>query len=151
MTNKPFGSIQDTSQLSIKWLLLLMVVAYAFSMIVRLIWVFQFQDTSSFHWQDQLMINTNDGYYFASAAQHLLEGSLAHNPQIPTALSSYPGIIYITTLLTTLLPASLNTVILYMPAFISSLVVIPIILIGRLFSMTQVGFFAALLGSIGWS
>ncbi|MEN8147891.1 MAG: STT3 domain-containing protein [Campylobacterota bacterium] len=128
-----------------------MLLAYVFSITVRLIWVFQFQDNPNFHWQDQLMINTNDGYYFASAAQHLLEGSLAYNPQIPVALSAYPGIVYITEFLTRVLPVSLNTVILYMPAFISSLVVIPLILIGRLFNLTQIGFFAALLGSIAWS
>lgn len=128
-----------------------MIIAYAFSIAVRLIWVVQFQDNPSFQWQDQLMINTNDGYYFASAAQHVLEGWHDHNPQIPGALASYPGIVYITVFLTTVLPFSLNTVILYMPVFISSLVVIPVILIGRLFNMTQIGFFAALLGSIGWS
>ena len=151
MINKTFEPTQDISQLSIKWLLLLMVIAYTFSIAVRLIWVVQFQDNPSFQWQDQLMINTNDGYYFASAAQHVLEGLHTYNPQIPGALASYPGIVYITAFLSTILPTSLNTVILYMPAFISSLVVIPIILIGRLFNMTQVGFFAALLGSIGWS
>lgn len=151
MNNRHLESTHETSPLSIKWLLALMAIAYIFSVAVRLIWIFQFQDTSSFFWQDQLMINTNDGYYFASAAQHLLEGTLSHNPQIPVAIASYPGMIYLTTFFTTFLPASLNTVILYMPAVISSLVVIPIILIGRLFNMTQVGFFAALLGSIGWS
>ena len=38
-----------------------------------------------------------------------------------------------------------------MPAIISSLVVIPIILIARLYKQTLWGFFAALLGSIAWS
>jgi len=38
-----------------------------------------------------------------------------------------------------------------MPAVISSLVVIPIILIARLYKQTLWGFFAALLGSIAWS
>ena len=38
-----------------------------------------------------------------------------------------------------------------MPAIISSLVVIPIILIARLYNQTLWGFFAALLGSIAWS
>ena len=50
-----------------------------------------------------------------------------------------------------LLPFSLDTVILYMPAFVSSLVVIPIILLGRLYSMTAVGFLSALLASVTWS
>jgi len=45
----------------------------------------------------------------------------------------------------------LDTIILYMPAVISSFVVIPIILITRLYHVTLFGFFAALIGSIAWS
>ena len=48
-------------------------------------------------------------------------------------------------------PFSLETVILYLPSVISSLVVIPIILIARLYNQSIWGFFAALLGSIAWS
>lgn len=44
-----------------------------------------------------------------------------------------------------------ETVILYMPAVISSLVVVPTILIARLYGQSLWGFFAALLGSIAWS
>jgi dolichyl-diphosphooligosaccharide--protein glycosyltransferase/undecaprenyl-diphosphooligosaccharide--protein glycosyltransferase len=40
---------------------------------------------------------------------------------------------------------------LYMPAAIAGLVVIPVILIGRLFNFTFVGFLAALIGSVAWS
>ncbi len=133
------------------YLALFISVAYIFSIAIRMIWVFQFQDNPSFIWNDQLMINTNDGYYFASAAQYLLENMHLANPQIPVAISNYPGVIYATVYATKLLPFSLETVILYIPAVISSLVVIPIILTARLFKMPLLGFFAALLGSIAWS
>lgn len=145
--------LSDSQQFSVTrlQLFLLIVVAYSFSFFIRMIWVFQFQDTTPFFWNDQLMINTNDGYYFASAAQHLLDGWHTDNSRIPGALASYPGLVYITVFLTTILPFSLETVILYMPAVMSSLVVIPIILITRLYKQEIWGFLAALLGSIAWS
>ncbi len=128
---------------------MLVAIAYLFSFAVRMIWVFQFQDNPQFIWNGQLMINTNDGYFFASGAQKWLEGTLQYNPQTPGLF--YTAAVTFTALAAKYLPFSLDTVTLYMPAVISSLVVVPIILIGRLFGMTAVGFFAALLGSIAWS
>ncbi|MGB6019590.1 MAG: STT3 domain-containing protein [Sulfurimonadaceae bacterium] len=138
-----------TNTATTKHIFLLIAFAYLFSFALRMIWVFQFQDNPQFTWNDQLMINTNDGYFFASGAQKWLEGTLQYNPQ--TAGLFYTAAITISAFATKYLPFSLDTVILYMPAVISSLVVVPIILIGRLFGMTAVGFFAALLGSIAWS
>ena len=136
---------------SVRHSLLFIAIAYVFSMLVRMIWVYQFQDNAAFYWNGELMINTNDGYYFASAAQNLLFGMHANNPQIPVAINSYPGVIYTSVLLAKVFPISLETIILYMPAFISSLVVVPIILISRLFKMQIFGFLSALIGSIAWS
>lgn len=138
-------------ELGYKELGLLILIAYAFSFIVRMIWVFQFQDNPNFIWNDQLMINTNDGYFFASAVEYLLNGSHADNPRVHIAIDSYPGMVYATYFLTKYTPFSLETVILYLPAVISSLVVIPLVLTGKLIKLPWVGFFAALLGSIVWS
>ncbi len=147
-----FDHIEDESYFdSLKYTAIFIFFAYAFSFLIRMIWVYQFKDVSSFYWNDELMINTNDGYYFASAVQYLLYGMHEHNPQIQIALDSYPGVIYTTAFFAKILPVSLETVLLYMPAFISSLVVIPIILISRLFNMQFFGFLSALIGSIAWS
>ena len=127
----------------------LMLLAYLFSFAIRMIWVYQFQDNPSFMWNGQLMINTNDGYFFASGAQKELMGLHADNPRV-FGMWDY-GAIFFTTLFTKITPFSLETVTLYMPAIISSLVVIPIILISRLYKQTLWGFLAALLGSIAWS
>jgi len=135
--------------ISTKQMLGLMALAYAFSFLVRMIWVWQFKDTSSFYWNDQLMINTNDGYFFASGVQKALYGLHEANPRV-FGLFDY-GVIFFTSLLVKLTPMSLETAILYAPAIFSSLVVIPIILIARLYGKTWWGFFAALLGSITWS
>ena len=127
----------------------LMLLAYMFSFAIRLIWVFQFQDNPNFIWDNELMINTNDGYAFASGAQSKLFVTHLANPRIPD-IWTY-GIVFFTTLFTKITPFSLETVILYMSSVISSLVVIPMILIARLYKQTLWGFFAALLGSITWS
>lgn len=145
MSDNKFGL--DT--ISAKQMLGLMVLAYAFSFLIRMIWVWQFQDNMAYYWNDQLMINTNDGYFFAAGVQQTLEGMHASNPRVFGWLDY--GVIFFTTLLVKFTPMSLETVILYMPAIVSSLVVIPIILIARLYGQTLWGFFAALLGSIAWS
>jgi len=132
-----------------KYLFLLMLIAYAFSFAIRMIWVYQFQDNPNFYWNGELMINTNDGYTWAAAAQNALFGLHEHNSGIRNIWSN--GTIFFTVLFTKITPFSLETVILYMPTVISSLVVIPIILIARLYTQSLWGFFAALLGSIAWS
>ena len=128
-----------------------MLFAYVFSVACRYIWVYQFSGYAPFHWHGQLMINTNDGYYFATVVKHLLYGTNPDNQLLQTAIDTYPGTVYSVYYLTKFLPFSLDTIILYMPAFVSSLIVIPIILIMRLYKLTFVGFLAALLASITWS
>jgi len=127
----------------------LMLLAYIFSFAIRMIWVYQFQDNPNFLWNDQLMINTNDGYFFAAGAQQELFGMHTENPRV-FGMWDY-GVIFFTTLFAKITPFSLETITLYMPAIISSLVVVPMILISRLYKQTLWGFFAALLGSIAWS
>jgi len=139
----------DLDNISTKQMIGLMALAYAFSFLVRMIWVWHFKDTSAFYWNNQLMINTNDGYFFASGVQQAIEGLHSSNPRV-FGLFDY-GVIFFTTLLIKFTPMSLETAVLYMPSIISSLVVIPIILIARLYNKTLWGFFAALLGSITWS
>ena len=124
-------------------------MAYIFSFTIRMIWIYQFQDNPNFYWNGQLMINTNDGYYFASGVQNALWDSHATNPRIPDIFEY--GLVFLSAFLTKITPFSLETIILFLPAIISSLVVIPIILIARLYGESLWGFFAALLGSIAWS
>ena len=139
----------NTVQTNTKQLLGLILLAYLFSVAIRMIWVYQFKDNPDFYWNGRLMINTNDGYFFASGAQHVLQGLHDANPRIPD-IWVY-GTVALTTLLAKITPFSLETIILYLPAVVSSFVVIPIILIARLYGKTVWGFFAALLGSIAWS
>ena len=125
--------------------------AYLFSIACRYIWVYQFSGYDAFYWNDQLMINTNDGYYFATVVKDLLSGSNPDNQLLSVALNTYPGTIYSIYYAAKILPFSLDTIILYAPSVVSSFIVIPIILIGRAYKLTFVGFLAALLASITWS
>jgi len=149
MLSNPFLPQKDAKKPTYQELGILILIAYTFSILIRMIWVYQFSGNPQFTWNDQLMINTNDGYYFASAAQKWLEGTLQYNHQVKDLF--YTAAITFSAFSAKFLPISLDTAILYMPAVVSSMVVIPIILIGRLFNITAVGFFAALLGSIAWS
>lgn len=139
----------DLGNNSLKMALFLMAVAYAFSFAIRMIWVNQMGGVDMYHWNGQLMINTNDGYYFGAAAQKVLEDMHLYNPRLPNWFSE--GVVFVTVMLVKLTPFSLDTVMLYLPTVISSLVVIPVILIGRLYGSALLGFFAALIGSIAWS
>jgi len=127
--------------------LVLVVLAYIFSIGVRLIWVSQFNGFDQFMWNDQLMINTNDGYYFAEGARDILHGGHEVNDLSPVS----SPLSLLTAFLAHIVPVSFETLILYMPAFIGSLVVFPILWFGRLFNQEGVGFVAALIGSIAVS
>ena len=139
----------NLNNFSTKQVFLFVLFAYCFSFLIRMIWVYQFQGNANFIWNGELMINTNDGYYFASGVKDALTGAYSDNPRIPNFWSY--GLVFITTFLVKVTPFSIETITLYLPAVISSLVVIPIILIARLYGESLWGFFAALLGSIAWS
>ena len=136
-----------TSSSEHKKIILLISLAYLFSIAVRLIWVYQFHGYAPFMFHDQFMINTNDGYYWAEGARDLLSGIHQNGDLSPIDLAASQ----LTYFFAKVLPFSFETIIFYMPAFLSSLIVIPIILISYTLKRLDVGFIAALLSSIAWS
>ncbi len=128
-------------------IIFLMIIAYVFSVAVRFVWIYQFHGYEPFIFHGQFMINTNDGYYFAQGANNLLTdpNNTWYGSPIHRALSQ------LTYLFTKFSPFSLDTVLFYMPMFISSFIVVPVILISLFFKRLEVGFIAALLSSIAWS
>ena len=142
---------ENFTENNIGLLLLFMGLAYLFSIGIRLYWPMYFADNASMFYAGQMMINTNDGYFFATGARDIIDGVIANDAQRASAFGVSQGLVMLTVYMTKLLPFSLETVILYMPAAISSLIVIPIILTGRLMGHALLGFFAALLGSVAWS
>ncbi|MBN2768513.1 MAG: peptide transporter [Campylobacterales bacterium] len=130
-----------------KQIVLLSLMAFAFSFLMRLIWVYQFNGYEPYIFNSQFMIGTNDGYFWAEGARDILGNTseVNYNSPINLAMSQ------ITALIARVLPFSFETVIFYMSAFFGSLIVIPLILIGKVLGKIEVGFIAALIASIAWS
>lgn len=131
-------------QSTIKLTLILIIVAYLFSLSMRYIWVSEVKSTQQFYWNNELMLNTNDGYFFAEGARDILTG--VHQPNDLSPINE--PISLLTAWLSKIIPVSFETLILYMPSFIGSLIVIPIILIGRTVWQAGIGFIAALIASV---
>ena len=123
------------------------VLAFLLSFVIRLIWVYQFNDFESFKFAGQFMINTNDGYYWAEGARDLLSGITKQHDLSPISEAAS----WFTYAVAKILPFSFETIIFYMPAVLGSLIVVPIILIASNLKMIEVGFLAALLASIAVS
>lgn len=119
---------------------LAIILTYFFSVICRYYWIYWAQGNEDFIFNAQLMINTNDGYAFAEGAKERILGLFPHPlSYYHSALSFLTYVIYKIT------PFSLETIMLYMSTFFSSLVVIPAILIGNEFKNLKAGSAAALL------
>ena len=140
--------------------LLYITLAFLFSVAMRFIWIYQFNDYPPFHFNNQLMINTNDGYIWAEGARDLLSGT-STNPEAKEYFDKFhqfndlspvtSAASQLTAFFAKILPFSFESIILYMPVFLSSLVVIPIILIAKELKNLEMGLVAALLASIAWS
>jgi len=128
--------------------ILLILLAFAFSFSVRLIWVSQFSTVDEFKFNNEFMINTNDGYYYAEGARDILAGKTESTNDL-SPISRATSVF--TAWIVKIVPFSFETVLFYLPAFFASLIVVPIILISREFDKLDVGFIAALIGSIAWS
>ena len=126
--------------------LFLILISYSFSVGVRYIWVDQVKNTASYKWNDEIMINTNDGYFFAQGAKDILRGEKLYYAS-PTATMTSK----LTAFFSKIIPISFETLILYLPAFLGSLLVVPMLLIARNLNMEYAGFVGALIGSIAWS
>ena len=127
----------------------LIFLAYIFSYLIHIYWIHWASHFTEFLWHGQLMINNPDGYYYGSAAQKIAYGIHMDNPRLLGVF--HYGTAVITAYLAKFFHISIDTLMLYLPPIISSLVVIPIILIGKLYKNLTWGFLAALIASIGWS
>ena len=129
-------------------LIVLVSIAWLFGIAIRMIWVYQHHDIAEYRWNDQIMINTNDGYYWAEGARDRLEGPGKTDELSPVARA----VPIISAAFAKVLPfVSFETLILYLPAVLGSLIVVPIILIGRALNHTGAGFVASLIAVIAWS
>ena len=151
---------QQKRDKEIRLTLLYIAMAYVFSIAMRLIWVYNFNDYTPFMWHDQFMINTNDGYFWAEGARDLVKAQTL-NPDAKEYLDRFhqahdlspttTATAILTAFFVKILPFSFETIIFYLPAFLSALVVVPIILIAKKLNNIHMGLIAALLASVAWS
>lgn len=123
---------------------ILIAIAYLFALICRMEWVLWAGEYNDFIWNNQLMISTNDGYAYAEGARDMIAGF--HQPN---DLSFYgTPLSTLTFLLAKILPFSLETIMVYLSIFLASLIVVPMILIGKEFGDAKPFFVASLLASV---
>jgi undecaprenyl-diphosphooligosaccharide---protein glycotransferase len=138
----------NENRLNIKYFILLMLIAFVFSLGVRYIWLDIFGSVDQFKWNNQTMINTNDGYYYAEGARDILQGKNEPNDLSPIE----SPLAQLTATLAKIIPfVSFETLILWMPGVFGALLVVPMMLIAREIKQDMLGFFAALLGGIAVS
>lgn len=125
-------------------LFMMIITAYVFSVLCRFYWVWWASEFNEYFFNNQLMIISNDGYAFAEGARDMIAGFHQAND-----LSYYgSSLSTLTYWLYKITPFSFESIILYMSAFLSSLVVVPIILLANEYKCALMGFIAALLASI---
>jgi len=144
MKTKKHNGIGHTSEVTF-WLMT--AVAYLFALTVRHYWVGWAEHYPEFFWHGTLMINTNDGYFWGEGARDILAGF--HQPHDLSPVTE--PLSKLTAWLVRVAPWSLEEVMLWLPAVMGSLIVIPVMLIARELKQEIMGFVAALLAGIAWS
>jgi len=130
-----------------KLTLLYIFIAFTFSVALRMIWFYQFSDYDAFKFNGQFMLNTNDGYFWAEGARDLLSGVTQDNDLSPVNAAASQ----LTAFFAYILPFSFESVIFFLPVFLGSLIVVPIVLIAKGLKNLELGLVAAMLASVTWS
>jgi len=138
----------EEEKLNWKVVLFLILIAYIFNVALRYIYISYVGDIPQFQWQEHLMINNNDGYFWAEGARDILAGF--HQPNDLSPIHAPASIL--TAAIAKFLPfLNFDVLIEYLPGFLGSLVVIPTLLIGRMLGSTWFGFLASLMSGMVWS
>ena len=125
---------KDKENYKNKELTLLLLVAYFFSVVTRLLLLFS-------DGMDYEIVFNPDGCLYGFYAKELIKGV-----DYPFVSEYMPGyLIYFVHKITNL---NVSTILFYLPVFTSSLIVFPIILIGKIVKQIEVSFFASIFVSI---
>ncbi len=124
-------------------ILIYMCIAYIFAVLVRMILYYDVAPVESF-WLDgnPVAIYSPDAGLYGYYAKQLLLGA-----DYPMNSEYMPG--YLIYWIVGIFSVNIDWVMFLLPIFLAGLVVIPIVLMGAVFHQSRLGFFAALIGSIG--
>jgi len=138
--------MQEKQKLDLRVFISLIAIAFIFSVVCRYIWIYEFHNMKEFTFHHSLMLTTNDSYYWAQGTRDILEHvKNSYLSPIHSALPNLCAFVYKIT------PFSLEHIMLWMSVILSSLIVVPIMLLARTLKIEKAGFIAALLASIAWS
>ena len=127
---------------STKTLIIYMLLTYLFSVTVRLFLYYQASDNSNYFYNDNIIpLWTADAGLYGYYANQILSGV-----SYPFVAEYMPG--YLLSWMVNLTGVSLDRVLFFAPAFLASLVVIPIILISNRYKMATFGLYSAFIGSV---
>ncbi|MCZ6159239.1 STT3 domain-containing protein [Campylobacter ureolyticus] len=121
------------------WVSIFIIIAFLFGVVCRLYWVSWASEFSEMKFNDIVMINTNDGYAFAEGARDIIAGF--HQPNdlsyVDHSMSKF------TAFVAKIVPFEFESVILYMSVVLSSLLVVPLLLISKEFKALPAGIIAS--------
>jgi len=126
-------------------ILVLILLAFTFSFVARLYWIVDNNNIEHYKFNNEYILTTNDAFYWAEGAKDLIIGDenlISERSPIHSAMANLAYLVYKIT------PISMESLFVYMPIFFSSLIVIPLILLGKKLNNLSVGFMAALIASI---
>ena len=130
---------------------LLILIAWSFCALIRYQWIAWADGVESFKWIGGVQPTTHDAFTHGATLQQHLEGRHGDNPHILPLFNGQGAIHSLTWMILQVIPISIPKLLLWSPVFISSLIVIPYILIGRLYGSALWGFAAALIGGLAWN
>ncbi len=125
-----------------KKLIIYIIIAYIISLSIRLLLYYQISNNNDFFYNGYIIpLWTPDAGLYGYYTKQLLQGvSYPFISEYTPAYLLY-GIIRLTGI-------NLNTALFFTPAFLSSLIVIPIILIANSYKLVKFGFYGAIIGSL---
>ena len=115
--------------------LIIIAIIFIISIFIRCIWFYQVSTNEEYKWKKQILITTSDGYHYAKNAKDIINNE--------SSKGSTNGFSIFTAFIARMLPFSFESIILFLPAFIGSLIVIPLILFGKFMKNIYIGFIAA--------
>lgn len=129
-------------QVTLKRVMFYIILAYLFSVAVRLFLYYEVSGIENYFYGDHIIpLWTTDSGLYGYYAKQLLSGAF-----YPFVSEYVPG--YVLYWFVNITGLDIDTVVFFSPAFLASLIVIPIILIAYHYRLAFLGFYAAIIGSV---
>ncbi|MBN2824257.1 MAG: hypothetical protein JXQ76_02950 [Campylobacterales bacterium] len=132
----------ESNSIGIKQLLVYITLAYIITLLIRLIAYSQFSEIPQYLYNGNIVpLWTPDAGLYGFYAKQLLSGI-----SYPFVAEYMPG--YLLYALHQVTGYSIDALLLFLPAFIASLIVVPILLIANFYKIPNIGLLAAIIGAI---